>query len=119
MQAPRAKDVGLPSLDCCLITITPEGNIMGEIYVSSNNPGPSAQRAHGQSSQKKRLTKAVVGVTLGNMVEWFDFALYSSLAGIIGKTFFHNDNPTAQLMAIYATFAAGFLIRPLGSMIFG
>ena len=92
---------------------------MGEIYVSSNNPGPSAQRAHGQSSQKKRLTKAVVGVTLGNMVEWFDFALYSSLAGIIGKTFFHNDNPTAQLMAIYATFAAGFLIRPLGSMIFG
>ncbi|TDV72285.1 MFS transporter [Pseudomonas sp. LP_7_YM] len=68
---------------------------------------------------RRPLSKAVIGVTLGNMVEWFDFALYSSLAGIIGKTFFHDDNPTAQLMAIYATFAAGFLIRPLGSLIFG
>eukprot|EP01132_Coremiostelium_polycephalum_P023737 gene23737-28332_t len=91
---------------------------MGEVHASSIHQGFPADRASAEPS-RKRLTKAVVGVTLGNMVEWFDFALYSSLAGIIGKTFFHNDNPTTQLMAIYATFAAGFLIRPLGSLVFG
>ena len=81
---------------------------MGEVYASSSHPDFSAARAPAQPAPK-RLTKAVVGVTLGNMVEWFDFALYSSLAGIIGKTFFHDDNPTTQLLAIYATFAAGEL----------
>ena len=91
---------------------------MGEVYASSISPEFCAERAPAQPA-RKRLTKAVVGVTLGNMVEWFDFALYSSLAGIIGKTFFHDDNPTTQLLAIYATFAAGFLIRPLGSLVFG
>ena len=91
---------------------------MGELYVSSTSHDRSTPRAKASTSRKP-MTKAVVGVTLGNMVEWFDFALYSSLAGIIGKTFFHNDNPTTQLLAIYATFAAGFLIRPLGSLVFG
>lgn len=91
---------------------------MGELYVSSTSHDMSTPRAKASTSRKP-MTKAVVGVTLGNMVEWFDFALYSSLAGIIGKTFFHNDNPTTQLLAIYATFAAGFLIRPLGSLVFG
>jgi MHS family proline/betaine transporter-like MFS transporter len=90
---------------------------MGEAHASAI-PGFSSNRAPAEQS-RKRLSKAVIGVTLGNMVEWFDFALYSSLAGIIGKTFFHDDNPTTQLMAIYATFAAGFLIRPLGSLVFG
>lgn len=69
--------------------------------------------------QHKPLKKAVVGVTLGNMVEWFDFALYSSLAVIIGDVFFHSDDKATQLVAIYATFAAGFLMRPLGSLVFG
>lgn len=91
---------------------------MGEVYPSSIHPDSSTARAPAELSSK-RLSKAVVGVTLGNMVEWFDFALYSSMAGIIGRTFFHDDDPTAQLMAIYATFAAGFLIRPLGSLVFG
>lgn len=90
---------------------------MGELHTSAIS---GLFRNHAPAEQSRRsLSKAVIGVTLGNMVEWFDFALYSSLAGIIGKTFFHDDNPTTQLMAIYATFAAGFLIRPLGSLVFG
>ncbi|WP_296257280.1 MULTISPECIES: MFS transporter [unclassified Pseudomonas] len=90
---------------------------MGELHATAV-PEFSSNRAPAEPSRRP-LSKAVIGVTLGNMVEWFDFALYSSLAGIIGKTFFHDDNPATQLMAIYATFAAGFLIRPLGSLIFG
>lgn len=89
---------------------------MSELYVSRDD---RARTETPPPATTRHLSRAVVGVTLGNMVEWFDFALYSSLAGIIGKTFFHEDNPTTQLMAIYATFAAGFLIRPLGSLVFG
>jgi MHS family proline/betaine transporter-like MFS transporter len=65
------------------------------------------------------LLRAVVSVTCGNMIEWFDFALYSSLATTLGNVFFRNDDHTTQLLSIYATFAAGFLIRPLGSFLFG
>ena len=78
---------------------------MGELHATAI-PEFSSDRAPDEQS-RKRLSKAVIGVTLGNMVEWFDFALYSSLAGIIGKTFFHSENHATQLMAIYATFAAG------------
>lgn len=65
------------------------------------------------------LRRAIVGVTCGNMIEWFDFALYSSLATTIGNVFFHNQDRTMQLLYIYATFAAGFLIRPIGGFVFG
>lgn len=65
------------------------------------------------------LRRAVVGVTCGNMIEWFDFALYSSLATTIGRVFFQNEDHATQLLSIYATFAAGFLIRPIGSFVFG
>jgi len=68
---------------------------------------------------EKSIKKAVAGVTMGNMVEWFDFALYSSMAGIIGSVFFQSGDRTTELLQTYATFAAGFLIRPLGSLVFG
>jgi MHS family proline/betaine transporter-like MFS transporter len=65
------------------------------------------------------LRRAIVGVTCGNMIEWFDFALYSSLATTIGNVFFHAQDHRTQLLSIYATFAAGFLIRPIGGFVFG
>ncbi|KAE8756703.1 MFS transporter [Paraburkholderia madseniana] len=76
----------------------------------------SPQGAHTDTSS---LRRAVIGVTCGNMIEWFDFALYSSLATIIGHVFFRNQDHATQLLSIYATFAAGFLIRPIGSLVFG
>ncbi|MDT3722832.1 MFS transporter [Pseudomonas oryzihabitans] len=81
----------------------------------------SSAKTYAAPKQKhnRPLNKAVLGVTLGNMVEWFDFALYSSLAVIIGDIFFHSEDKSTQLIAIYATFAAGFLMRPLGSLVFG
>jgi|AEWW01.1.fsa_nt_gi MFS transporter, MHS family, proline/betaine transporter len=72
-----------------------------------------------QMSRQGQLTKAVTGVTLGNMVEWFDFAIYSSMAMIMAKVFFPTTNSYNELIAIYAAFAAGFLIRPLGGFLFG
>jgi MFS transporter, MHS family, proline/betaine transporter len=60
-----------------------------------------------------------MGGFIGNVVEWYDFALYGYLAGVIAPIFFPADNPTAGLIATYGIFAAGFLMRPIGAAIFG
>ncbi|PHP68385.1 MFS transporter [Zhengella mangrovi] len=56
---------------------------------------------------------------IGNVVEWYDFALYGYLAGVIAPVFFPAGNPTAALIATYGIFAAGFIMRPLGAAAFG
>jgi MHS family proline/betaine transporter-like MFS transporter len=56
---------------------------------------------------------------IGNVVEWYDFALYGYLAGVIAPVFFPAANPTAGLIATYGIFAAGFVMRPLGAAVFG
>jgi len=63
--------------------------------------------------------KARLAGVIGNVVEWYDFALYGYLAAIIGRLFFPGDDPTASLLASYGVFAAGFLMRPLGGTVFG
>lgn len=70
-------------------------------------------------STEKTLRKARVAGVIGNVVEWYDFALYGYLAATIGRLFFPGDNPTASLLASYGVFAAGFVMRPLGGTVFG
>jgi MHS family proline/betaine transporter-like MFS transporter len=65
------------------------------------------------------LRHRIMGGFIGNVVEWYDFALYGYLAGVIAPVFFPSDNPTAGLIATYGIFAAGFLMRPLGAVVFG
>jgi MHS family proline/betaine transporter-like MFS transporter len=60
-----------------------------------------------------------MGGFIGNVVEWYDFAVYGYLAGVIAPVFFPADNPTAALIGTYGIFAAGFLMRPLGAALFG
>lgn len=56
---------------------------------------------------------------IGNVVEWYDFALYGYLAGIIAPLFFPAEDSAAGLIATYGVFAAGFVMRPLGAALFG
>ncbi|RLQ96889.1 MFS transporter [Falsibacillus albus] len=63
--------------------------------------------------------KAVVATGLGNAMEWFDFGIYSYLAVTIGKVFFSELDGPLQLVYTFATFAAAFLVRPIGGMFFG
>lgn len=63
--------------------------------------------------------KARIAGVIGNVVEWYDFALYGYLAVIIGRLFFPADDPASSLMASYGVFAVGFLMRPLGAVVFG
>jgi MHS family proline/betaine transporter-like MFS transporter len=69
--------------------------------------------------ESPELRHRVMGGFIGNVVEWYDFALYGYLAGVIAPIFFPTDNPTAGLIATYGIFAAGFLMRPLGAAFFG
>ena len=66
-----------------------------------------------------RLRHRIMAGFIGNVVEWYDFALYGYLAGVLAPVFFPPDNPTAGLIATYGIFAAGFMMRPLGAAIFG
>ncbi|MFX1672058.1 glycine betaine/L-proline transporter ProP [Paraburkholderia sp. A2WS-5] len=68
---------------------------------------------------KKLLKRAVGAMALGNAMEWFDFGVYSYIAVTLGQVFFPSSNPSAQLIATFGTFAAAFLVRPIGGMVFG
>ncbi|WP_018545984.1 glycine betaine/L-proline transporter ProP [Streptomyces sp. LaPpAH-108] len=65
------------------------------------------------------LKRAVGASALGNCMEWFDFGVYSYLAATIGKVFFPGASPAAQVVSSFATFAAAFVVRPLGGLFFG
>ncbi|MBJ7515623.1 MAG: glycine betaine/L-proline transporter ProP [Stenotrophomonas sp.] len=65
------------------------------------------------------LRRAVGAAALGNAMEWFDFGVYGYLAVTLGQVFFPSSNPTAQLIATFATFTVAFLVRPLGGLVFG
>ena len=56
---------------------------------------------------------------VGNALEWYDFTVYGYGARVIGKLFFPSDDPVVSLLAAYGVFAVAFLIRPLGSVVFG
>jgi len=65
------------------------------------------------------IRKAVRGAAIGNTVEWYDFAIYSTLATYIADKFFPSGDETAALLSTFAIFAAAFFMRPLGGFFFG
>jgi MHS family proline/betaine transporter-like MFS transporter len=69
--------------------------------------------------QKKTLYKVIVAASIGNFVEWFDFAVYGFLATVIANQFFPGDDPQASLLKTFAVFAVAFAFRPLGGVVFG
>jgi len=65
------------------------------------------------------LRTVVFASSLGTVFEWYDFYLYGSLAAIIAKQFFTSANPTAGFVFALLAFAAGFIVRPFGALVFG
>ncbi|HZD26608.1 MAG TPA: MFS transporter, partial [Alphaproteobacteria bacterium] len=70
------------------------------------------------ASSKQSLSSVTAGV-IGNVMEWYDFALYGYFATIIAGHFFPAQNQLVSLIQTYGVFAAGFLMRPLGAVLFG
>ncbi|MDV5357763.1 MFS transporter [Kosakonia sp. SMBL-WEM22] len=71
------------------------------------------------SSDTRRRVWAIVGASSGNLVEWFDFYVYSFCSLYFAHIFFPQGNPTTQLLQTAGVFAAGFLMRPIGGWLFG
>lgn len=71
----------------------------------------------GDERRKRRL--ALIGGSLGNLVEWYDWFIYASFAIYFADSFFPGDNPTTQLMNTAGIFAVGFLMRPVGGWVLG
>lgn len=65
------------------------------------------------------MRRVIIAGMIGNGLEWYDFALYGYFASTIGKLFFPVQDPYTQLIATYGIFAFGFLMRPIGGMLFG
>ncbi|MFN7095172.1 MAG: MFS transporter, partial [Burkholderiales bacterium] len=63
--------------------------------------------------------KIIIACVLGNALEWYDFILYGYFAAIIGKQFFPGIAKEIQLIATFSVFASGFIMRPLGALLFG
>lgn len=67
---------------------------------------------------RKRL-KSIIGGSTGNLVEWYDWYVYSAFTLYFAPAFFPSDDPTAELLSAAAVFAVGFIVRPLGAWIMG
>ena len=63
--------------------------------------------------------KLIFAGLIGNVMEWYDFAVYGYFAAIIAPQFFPASTPAVSLIAAFGAFAAGFLVRPLGGLVFG
>ena len=72
------------------------------------------------SDHSAQLRKAVVASTIGTTIEWYDFFIYGTAAGLIfGKLYFPNEDPLTATLAAFGTYFIGFVGRPIGAAIFG
>src|SRR5437867_6854394 len=73
----------------------------------------------GSGGFQKEEKKVIFASSLGTVFEWYDFYLYATLAPFFAALFFPSGNATAALLSAFATYAAGFLVRPFGAVVFG
>lgn len=85
-------------------------------FMRMTAPAPQSPH-HVPTPQAARF--AVAAASLGNVLEWFDFAVYGFFASVIGKNFFPTGDESTELLASFAAFGVGFLARPLGGIIIG
>src|SRR5215217_4721880 len=73
----------------------------------------------GQVVSKEEERRVIFASSLGTVFEWYDFYLYATLAPFFAALFFPPGNETAALLSAFAAYAAGFLVRPFGALVFG
>ena len=73
----------------------------------------------GSFPEKSVVRKVIAASSVGTMIEWYDFYIFGMLAKTISTQFFPEGNPTAALLSTLAIFAAGFIVRPFGALVFG
>jgi MHS family shikimate/dehydroshikimate transporter-like MFS transporter len=72
------------------------------------------------AQQQRTMRRVAIGSFVGSLLEWYDFFLFGTASAVVfGPLFFPSDNPMAGTIAAFATFGIGFVMRPLGGIIFG
>ena len=71
------------------------------------------------ASSRREERKVIFASSLGTVFEWYDFFLYGALAAVISKQFFAGVNDTTAFIFALLAFAAGFVVRPFGALVFG
>jgi MFS family permease len=79
----------------------------------------TASFADPRTGTRAEERKVIFASSLGTVFEWYDFYLYAVLAPFFAALFFPPGNDTAALLSAFATYAAGFLVRPFGALVFG
>lgn len=72
-----------------------------------------------QPASSSKLWPVITASSVGTLIEWYDFYIFGSLATILSEQFFPQTNPTVAFLSTLATFAAGFIVRPFGALVFG
>ncbi|HXA16709.1 MAG TPA: MFS transporter [Thermoanaerobaculia bacterium] len=85
--------------------------------MSSTAAGSLGSTASGQPTYP--IGKIIFAAGLGTMIEWYDFYIFGTLAVIMSQLMYPKGDPTWTLIAFWATFAAGFIVRPFGAIVFG
>ncbi len=89
---------------------------MGDMHMASIADYGSLSDA----DHSRELRKAVIAATVGTTIEWYDFFLYGTAAGLVfGKLYFPNSDPTTATLLAFSTYFVGFAARPVGAAIFG
>ncbi len=76
--------------------------------------GQQHMKANGQTARR-----AVTAAVVGNVLEWYDFAVYAYMAGVLAKTFFPAADEVTSLLSTFAAFGVGFVMRPIGGVVIG
>src|SRR5437899_4519199 len=110
------------SFPCCIAR--PHGHGTPRSSCGTNlrgrvNSTARPQVTHVQLSSKAEERRVIFASSLGTVFEWYDFYLYATLAPFFAALFFPKGNDTAALLSAFAIYAAGFLVRPFGAIVFG
>lgn len=69
--------------------------------------------------ERREIRRAVTAAVVGNVLEWYDFAIYAYMATVIARKFFPSGNEVTALLSTFAAFGVGFVVRPLGGILIG
>ena len=89
-------------------------NIVSTLNAAANGPAPADA-----GMDAKGVRKVIFASSLGTVFEWYDFYLYATLAPFFATLFFPKTNETAAMLGSFVSYAAGFLVRPFGALVFG
>lgn len=90
-----------------------------EINSYFNRMKQESSGATNPSSGSSVIRKVIAASSVGTMIEWYDFYIFGMLSTTISSQFFPKENQTAALLSTLAIFAAGFIVRPFGALVFG